>query len=372
MITPNFNYEIVQGGQLINKRNYEILNNCCDKLDLFFIKDISNSDSCAFVRRMYTFFSIILYKNFYGINRAEKNKLLNLLKKVKYDICFLSSSLGGSIVFDIKRQCPDVKVIVFFHNLEYKFYWQLAERTGKYKMLLAFNAKKNERTAIKYADSIIALNNRDASEIKNLYKRSVDFILPTTFTDKYKNENISNSNLQGNKNLLFVGSNFYANFDAIEWFTKNVLPSLKNCTLNVVGKGTEEWRAIFKDIKNLNIVGAVDSLENYYEKADAVVLPIFLGSGMKTKTAEALMYGKYIFGTKEAFEGYDIDFNKIGGLCQDREAFINAIKKHFNVCHDKYNNYSRKMFIEKYSTDKYINKFKEFLCNLCNKNKGYN
>jgi len=35
-----------------------------------------------------------------------------------------------------------------------------------------------------------------------------------------------------------------------------------------------------------------------------VILPIISGSGMKTKTAEALMYGKSIIGIKEAFEGY--------------------------------------------------------------------
>ena len=41
----------------------------------------------------------------------------------------------------------------------------------------------------------------------------------------------------------------------------------------------------------------VDCLETWYEKADVVISPIFLGSGMKTKTAEALMYGKPILGT---------------------------------------------------------------------------
>lgn len=38
-----------------------------------------------------------------------------------------------------------------------------------------------------------------------------------------------------------------------------------------------------------------------------MVMPIFSGSGMKVKTAEALMYGKFLIGTKEAFEGYEID-----------------------------------------------------------------
>ena len=60
----------------------------------------------------------------------------------KYDVLILSSSLCGIILNDIKKLFPELKVIVFFHNVEYKFYYQLAERTGKYKKILAFNAKK--------------------------------------------------------------------------------------------------------------------------------------------------------------------------------------------------------------------------------------
>ena len=39
--------------------------------------------------------------------------------------------------------------------------------------------------------------------------------------------------------------------------------------------------------------------------------PIFYGSGMKTKVAEALMHGKRIIGTNNAFAGYDNDIKKI-------------------------------------------------------------
>ena len=40
------------------------------------------------------------------------------------------------------------------------------------------------------------------------------------------------------------------------------------------------------------VVGEVESLAQWYHDAYFVVAPIFDGSGMKTKVAEALMYGK--------------------------------------------------------------------------------
>ena len=41
--------------------------------------------------------------------------------------------------------------------------------------------------------------------------------------------------------------------------------------------------------------------------AALVIAPIFDGSGMKTKVAEALMHGKHVVGTPEAFSGYAAD-----------------------------------------------------------------
>lgn len=34
------------------------------------------------------------------------------------------------------------------------------------------------------------------------------------------------------------------------------------------------------------------------------------------------MYGKPIFGTHEAFAGYDLNFEKIGGLCNNKRIYF--------------------------------------------------
>ena len=46
-------------------------------------------------------------------------------------------------------------------------------------------------------------------------------------------------------------------------------------------------------------------MSDFYRRAKCVVSPIFHGA-YETKTAEALMYGKFIIAT-EAFEGYHIN-----------------------------------------------------------------
>lgn len=355
IITGEVETKIPFGGSLVNKRNLRILDSCCDKIDVFLLGRMP--------RKFKVLYDIIMYKNFYGITNDKKREIFDKIRKNNYDFCFISSSLGGILVYEIKKYFPQQKVIVFFHNVEYKFFLQYAKQVSFYKKILAFNAKENEKMAVKYADKIISLNKRDSIEIEKLYGRAVDFILPTTFDDKYENIIRLNCNKKDSteKILLFVGSNFYANFHGINWFIENVLNRLNNVILYVVGKGTETWKEKFENVNNLNIVGSVDDLGKYYALADAVVSPIFLGSGMKTKTAEALMYGKYIFGTKEAFEGYDIDFSKIGGMCNNKEDFIKKINNHFKMTNNNYNEYSRNIFLEKYDTKKWVGIMKKFL-----------
>ena len=137
---------------------------------------------------------------------------------------------------------------------------------------------------------------------------------------------------------------------------------MDNTVLEIIGRGTSEWlnESIFKH-KKIKIYGEVENLDYYYINADAVVIPIFIGGGMKTKTAEALMYGKHIFATQEAFEGYDIDYNKVGALCNTAEEFINKINLFSKSNYRKYNSYSREIFLKNYDEKINRKKFKNFI-----------
>lgn len=93
---------------------------------------------------------------------------------------------------------------------------------------------------------------------------------------------------------------------------------------------------------------------------------------MKVKTGEALMYGKSIFGTIEAFQGYEIDYEKIGGVCNTAEEFIEKINNYIrywkNNGRPKMNNYANEIFIKKYSYNFSIKKFKKLFDELKEKN----
>ncbi len=145
------------------------------------------------------------------------------------------------------------------------------------------------------------------------------------------------------------------NIEAFEFMQKKVMPFLEDVCLNVVGKNSEMLKNRYENLSNIEIVGEVKSLDPYYIYADAVIIPLFSGGGMKVKTAEALKFGKNILGTKEAFEGYEVDYSKVGALCETVEDFLMAIRtlKKGNY----YNQYCRNYFEANHSFEVMKKKF---------------
>ena len=77
--------------------------------------------------------------------------------------------------------------------------------------------------------------------------------------------------------------------------------------------------------------------------------PFFDGSGMKTKVAEALMFGKKIIGTPEAFTGYEEIAEQAGCVCHSVDEFVDAIDSEAETVNGGFNPILRTIYDEKYS-----------------------
>ncbi|HEX3663645.1 MAG TPA: glycosyltransferase [Rhizomicrobium sp.] len=54
----------------------------------------------------------------------------------------------------------------------------------------------------------------------------------------------------------------------------------------------------------VNLLGRVESLEEFYDSLDAVVVPMTLSTGLKIKTGEALAFGKAVVAMSDPFDGF--------------------------------------------------------------------
>jgi glycosyltransferase involved in cell wall biosynthesis len=205
-----------------------------------------------------------------------------------------------------------------------------------------------ERKAVRYSDKLICLSERDSRLLKKIYGRGATHVAPMAMQDNAPAGLAQLSNDSTEKYALFVGGNFYANRAGISWFIKNVAPrvGLKTC---IVGRGLDDLKSELGNGGNVEVVGAVDSLAEWYENAHFVIAPIFDGSGMKTKVAEALMFGKKIIGTPEAFSGYDEVVDQAGWVCATADEFVAAFDQAENVISEPYDPGLRSIYEEKYS-----------------------
>ena len=334
----------IDGGAIVSKRNIENLREISSgKIIEFYLSD----------KTIFHKFLNIIFGNPWGYSLKNYNKIKAALLKYKITCIFIDHSLLGGFTGILKKY--NIETVVFFHNIEVKFYKDKASVDGILNKLMVSYAKSNENKIVKYADKIICLTSEDSNLLKSIYGRSADSIIPITIQDKFK----CLSNLENETSYhLFVGSSFFANIDALNWYIINVLPFIKS-KLIVVGTGMEVLLNKYDDNLNIEIHGFVDDLGQYYESADFVINPVRLGSGMKTKTIEALMYGKTIIGTQEAFAGMEeIENLEAVHICNQPKEFITTIQ---NFDGKKFNLKSRNYYLNNFSSDLGYNKLKYFL-----------
>lgn len=263
-----------------------------------------------------------------GLDPPEIARIIAQIGAVSAGQVFVDGSTLGHVVAPIKRACPHVRVVTFFHNVEARFFLGAAraKRTALSVALLAA-AWAAERKAVRHSDALVCLSARDGEALHRLYGRGADHVAPLGLEDALPVP-LPSISPHRERYLLFVGSAFYANRRGVEWFARNVAPG-SPLPIVIVGQGMEMLRSKFggsPNIRpNIRIVGATGDLTRWYLGAHCVVAPIFEGSGMKTKIAEALMFGKRIIGTTDAFTGYDPAVVAAGWLADDAPAFLAAI-----------------------------------------------
>jgi glycosyltransferase involved in cell wall biosynthesis len=260
-----------------------------------------------------------------GVNSAVIDEIFQTISTNGVSRLFIDGSNFGEIVKQVKKKFPHVRIYTFFHNVEARFFWGSFNQTKSIHTLAVFIINYlAENKSVKSSDELICLSERDSLLLGKFYGRQSTHISSMALRDQLVKETLETIKPLKYKFALFVGGDFYANRVGISWFVKNVAPKIdfKVC---IVGKGLERYKDELEIVDNVQVIGAVDSLAEWYLNAHFVIAPIFDGSGMKTKVAEALMYGKKVIGTAEAFSGYEEVADRAGVVCNAADEFIRAI-----------------------------------------------
>lgn len=331
------------------------------KRNLSFVSALSTNSNVTLVQipipSLFTRIKNILLRESYGDTRSVRSTLLYELNN-NYDLVFFDSSLYGVYVKRFYKK--GFRVFCFYHNIEFNYYSSkyMVDKSLSNRLIIPF-IKYNEYLSTKYSVKRIVLNMRDAQELKRIYGYAADLILPTSFEENELSEIVQTEKVY----CLFVGSNFFSNQEGICWFIKEIAPFV-SLDIRIVGTICDCLRNRGDLGENVYLEGFVDNIDSLYQNALCVISPILSGSGLKTKTVEALKYGKTILGTTEAFQGIDGDYNQIGKLCNTANEFIEGLNQ-LGKNEVRVNEYSLNLFREKYSNKAVFNVFKKFFFDLC-------
>ena len=112
--------------------------------------------------------------------------------------------------------------------------------------------------------------------------------------------------------ILYVGTlGYFPNADGAMWFCEQVIPAMRELSsarfrLLIVGTGAPPAVRSLALLPDVEVIGEVPVIDEWYERADIVVVPIRAGGGTRIKLLEAFAFRRPVVATHLAAEGLDV------------------------------------------------------------------
>jgi glycosyltransferase involved in cell wall biosynthesis len=236
---------------------------------------------------------------FYYIIRIDK------IVKSKDIISFHSSRLGF-MAFIFKCRYPKKKIFLHFDNVEYKLLKDKVRNVSlSLKYLITFFdfcfSYLTEKVAVKCSDTVTFITDHDASffDIKS-YE-----VIPICFPKKNLKDSTFDLN-PSNSYVLFTGSfDFDPNKYALKEYSL-IANNNQNINFIAAGRGLSKFKNM--ESNNLKLIDSPsnDAMAELFNRASVYLSTVRLGSGMKTKIAEAMSYGLSVISTHHSLIGYEV------------------------------------------------------------------
>ena len=235
------------------------------------------------------------------------NKLIDILKKDKYDIVQLEMVYMAPYIQTI-RENSDATIVLRAHNVEHLIWDRIAKKTKFlpkrwYINHLVRTLKKYELNVINQVDGIAAITYRDAAFFRGETAVPVIDIPygvnPDDFKPHYEVKDVPT--------LYHIGSmNWMPNEEGIAWFLNNVWEKIAkrnpNINLYLAGRHMPKWLMKLKK-KNINVLGEVADAKEFIRNHDIAIVPLLSGSGIRIKIIESMAMGRTVITTMIGAEG---------------------------------------------------------------------
>ena len=172
-----------------------------------------------------------------------------------------------------------------------------------------YTDEDNERIALERADMVWAIKGEEAEFYKTLtHKPQIKSLIHAEAAQPFLSSDkiVNRVKRKGFLTVGFIGAGNSINVSNIRRFVEVAEPIFReNLTpLKIIIAGSISNAVRDLASQWVEVVGFVDSVREFYEMTDLVIVPMDLSTGLKIKVGEALSFGAPLLSHAHAFEGY--------------------------------------------------------------------
>jgi glycosyltransferase involved in cell wall biosynthesis len=229
---------------------------------------------------------------------------------------------------------PKAPVLMATHNVESQIWARRAKHSGNPFAKLFFRSqewkmRRFEKRALLLASAATVVTNLELSTLRswgvtniNLVPNGVDLESRSTTPEA-----------EAEEELLFLASlDWYPNLDALGYFVKNILSTVRarrpGVKLRIVGrKPAKSVIEQYSCLPGIDFVGEVKEVASYVGRATVIIVPLRIGGGSRLKILEALAAGKAVISTTIGAEGLDVISGEHLLIADSPEEFAGAVEE---------------------------------------------
>lgn len=168
--------------------------------------------------------------------------------------------------------------------------------------------KERELTYLSAFDAVVVFNENDKNSL-NAELPSLDIEISPYPVDIAEYKNLYVQPYQFDEKIIFLGGQeHYPNYEGIEWFLANVwnkvIQSNPHLKLYIIGKWKKRTIKKYSELPNVEFTGFVENLQAYF-KDSIMIVPVRIGSGIRTKILHAFAAGVPVVSTSVGMYGIE-------------------------------------------------------------------
>jgi len=252
--------------------------------------------------------------------------LSKIILKNTYDLI----QVEHDAFIDIGYLLPkDVKKVFVHHEIKFARLESalLSEKRGVFETYVLNFVKHSELNFLNQYDAVFVFSNIDKQKLVNAGIKSNVYSTPFPVLDNYFIP-VTEENTKINK-LIFIGGEEHApNKDAVDWYINDIAPLVaqySDIKLHVIGNWSETTIQKHNKNKSIFFSGFVDDIISY-SRNSIMVVPVRIGSGIRTKILYAMAQGVPIISASIGCEGIAVKDNQSIIIANTSIEFSDSIK----------------------------------------------